>query len=247
MLEGNLFVALGCVDCIHSCVATHRISGPDHRRDRLGQGESSRANSTIRRACGKNFGVARLLCRPRDMLDSHLFGHRRGAFTGAIDTSGVIRANEGGTLFLDEIGDMSLAAQAKVLRVLQDNVVTRIGGAKQIEVDVRVLAATNKTLEAEVAEGRFREDLFYRLNVVRIPIPPLRDRREEILPFFERFLMRECARIGRPVPNLSDEAVEHLLSTRAWERATALTEVSAGRHASGGRRDHAVDAVLGHR
>ena len=149
---------------------------------------------------------------PREMLDSHLFGHRRGAFTGAIDNFlGVIRANEGGTLFLDEIGEVSLDLQVKLLRFLETGEVHPLGETKPVKVDVRVIAATNQPLEALIKEGRFREDLFYRLNVVRIPIPPLRERREEILPFFERFLMRECARIGRPVPNLSDEAVEHLL------------------------------------
>ena len=146
------------------------------------------------------------------MLDSHLFGHRRGAFTGAIDNFlGVIRANEGGTLFLDEIGEVSLDLQVKLLRFLETGEVHPLGETKPVRVNVRVIAATNQPLETLIKEGRFREDLFYRLNVVRITIPPLRERREEILPFFERFLMRECARIGRPVPNLSDEAVEHLL------------------------------------
>ena len=107
---------------------------------------------------------------PSELIESELFGHMKGSFTGAIaDRAGKFEQADGGTLFLDEIGDMSLAAQAKVLRVLQDGVVTRIGGSKPIAVDVRVLAATNKNLEAEIAEGRFREDLFYRLNVVPDP------------------------------------------------------------------------------
>ena len=161
---------------------------------------------------GKSFGVLVCSAVPREMLDSHLFGHRRGAFTGAIDSFlGVIRANEGGTLFLDEIGEVSLDLQVKLLRFLETGEVHPLGETKPVKVDVRVIAATNQPLEALIKAGRFREDLFYRLNVVRVPIPPLRERREEILPFFERFLMRECARIGRPVPNLSDEAVEHLL------------------------------------
>src|SRR3954469_22710472 len=106
---------------------------------------------------------------PSELIESELFGHMKGSFTGAIaDRPGKFEQAHGGTLFLDEVGDMSLAAQAKVLRVLQDGVVTRIGGAKPVEVDVRVLSATNKNLEAEIAEGRFREDLFYRLNVVPI-------------------------------------------------------------------------------
>src|SRR5690348_11471387 len=115
---------------------------------------------------------------PSELIESELFGHMKGSFTGAIaDHAGKFEQADGGTLFLDEVGDMSLAAQAKVLRVLQDGVVTRIGGSKPVEVDVRVLAATNKQLEAEIAEGRFREDLFYRLNVVPIHVPPLRERR----------------------------------------------------------------------
>jgi DNA-binding NtrC family response regulator len=161
---------------------------------------------------GKPFGV--LVCSgvPREMLDSHLFGHRKGAFTGAIDNFlGVIRANEGGTLFLDEIGEVSLDLQVKLLRFLESGDVHPLGEVKPVKVDVRVIAATNQPLETLIKEGRFREDLFYRLNVVRIPIPPIRDRREEILPFFERFLARECARMGRPVPDFSDETVEHLL------------------------------------
>ncbi|MBX6331649.1 MAG: sigma-54-dependent Fis family transcriptional regulator [Gemmatimonadaceae bacterium] len=118
---------------------------------------------------------------PSELIESELFGHMKGSFTGAIaDRAGKFEQAHGGTLFLDEVGDMSLSAQAKVLRVLEDGVVTRIGGAKPISVDVRVIAATNKNLEAEIAEGRFREDLYYRLNVVPVTVPPLRDRREDI-------------------------------------------------------------------
>ncbi len=118
---------------------------------------------------------------PGELIESELFGHIKGSFTGAIaDRPGKFEQADGGTLFLDEIGDMSLAAQAKVLRVLQDGVVTRIGGSKPVQVDVRVLAATNKDVKAEIEGGRFREDLFYRLNVVPIHVPPLRERREDI-------------------------------------------------------------------
>ncbi|HET6680365.1 MAG TPA: sigma-54 dependent transcriptional regulator, partial [Gemmatimonadaceae bacterium] len=118
---------------------------------------------------------------PGELIESELFGHMKGSFTGAVaDRAGKFEQADGGTLFLDEIGDMSLAAQAKVLRVLQDGEVTRIGGAKSRTVDVRVLAATNKKLDDEIAGGRFREDLFYRINVVPIAVPPLRERREDI-------------------------------------------------------------------
>ncbi len=214
MLEGNLFVAPRMRE-IHSMA---RRVGPSDLPVLI-TGETGSGKEIIAREvhdasprAGKSFGVLVCSAVPREMLDSHLFGHRKGAFTGAIDSFlGVIRANEGGTLFLDEIGEVSLDLQVKLLRFLETGEVHPLGETKPVKVDVRVIAATNQPLEALIKEGRFREDLFYRLNVVRVPIPPLRDRREEILPFFERFLMRECARIGRPVPNLSDEAVEHLL------------------------------------
>jgi two-component system nitrogen regulation response regulator NtrX len=118
---------------------------------------------------------------PSELIESELFGHMKGSFTGAFaDRAGKFEQADGGTLFLDEVGDMSLSAQAKLLRVLQEGVVTRIGGSKSIEVDVRVLAATNKDLEGEIAEARFREDLLYRLNVVPIEVPPLRERLEDV-------------------------------------------------------------------
>jgi two-component system nitrogen regulation response regulator NtrX len=118
---------------------------------------------------------------PSELIESELFGHVKGSFTGAVaDRAGKFEQADGGTLFLDEIGDMALAAQAKVLRALQEGIVTRIGGSKAIQVDVRVLAATNKKVETEIAEGRFREDLFYRLNVVPIQVPPLRERSEDV-------------------------------------------------------------------
>jgi len=118
---------------------------------------------------------------PSELIESELFGHVKGSFTGAVaDRAGKFEQADGGTLFLDEIGDMALAAQAKVLRALQEGIVTRIGGSKPIQVDVRVLAATNKKVEAEIAEGRFREDLYYRLNVVPILVPPLRERAEDV-------------------------------------------------------------------
>ncbi len=130
---------------------------------------------------------------PKELIESELFGHEKGAFTGAERfKKGKFELAHGGTLFLDEIGDMDLSAQAKVLRVLQENVVQRVGGSKPVSVNVRVLAATNKDLEEEVKEGNFREDLFYRLIVVPIQVPPLRDRREDV-PLFVDLFARECA------------------------------------------------------
>jgi len=126
---------------------------------------------------------------PSELIESELFGHMKGSFTGAVqDRAGKFEQADGGTLFLDEVGDMSLAAQAKVLRVLQDGEVTRIGGAKPRRVDVRVLAATNKRLEEEITAGRFREDLYYRLNVVPVVVPPLRERRDDIPLLIQHFL-----------------------------------------------------------
>jgi len=148
---------------------------------------------------------------PSELIESELFGHMKGSFTGAVaDRAGKFEQAHGGTLFLDEIGDMSLAAQAKVLRVLQDGVVTRIGGSKPIQVDVRVLAATNKDVESEISAGRFREDLFYRLNVVPIHVPPLRERREDI-PLLIRHFIAQLAGPGGLAPRaMSDDAVTRL-------------------------------------
>jgi two-component system nitrogen regulation response regulator NtrX len=126
---------------------------------------------------------------PAELIESELFGHIKGSFTGAVaDRPGKFEQADGGTLFLDEVGDMSLAAQAKVLRALEEGVVTRVGGSRPVRVDVRVIAATNKDLAEEIEGGRFREDLFYRLNVVPVHVPPLRERREDIPMLIEHFV-----------------------------------------------------------
>jgi two-component system nitrogen regulation response regulator NtrX len=153
---------------------------------------------------------------PSELIESELFGHIKGSFTGAVtDRAGKFEQADGGTLFLDEIGDMSLAAQAKVLRVLQDGVVTRIGSAKPVQVDVRVLAATNKVVEEEIAAGRFREDLYYRLNVVPIHVPPLRERREDIPSLIGHFLTQLTTTGGLASRAVSDDAVSRL-QHRDW-------------------------------
>ncbi len=150
---------------------------------------------------------------PGELIESELFGHMKGSFTGAIsDRAGKFEQANKGTLFLDEIGDMSLAAQAKVLRVLQDNVITRIGSAKPISVDVRVIAATNKTLENEIAAGKFREDLYYRLNVVPIHVPPIRERRDDIPLLARYFAATLSAREGIPPRTFTADALETLSS-----------------------------------
>ncbi len=148
---------------------------------------------------------------PGELIESELFGHMKGSFTGATaDRAGKFEQAHGGTLFLDEVGDMSLAAQAKVLRVLQDGVVTRIGGARPVSVDVRVLAATNKKLEEEIAAGRFREDLFYRLHVVPIHVPPLRERREDIPLLISHFCSVLTEHEGVPPRQFAPEATARL-------------------------------------
>jgi two-component system nitrogen regulation response regulator NtrX len=148
---------------------------------------------------------------PSELIESALFGHIKGSFTGAVaDRAGKFEQADGGTLFLDEIGDMSLAAQAKVLRALEQGVVTRVGGSKAIEVDVRVVAATNKDLSEEIEEGRFREDLFYRLNVVPIEVPPLRDRREDIPMLVQHFAERMARTARVATKRFAAGAVERL-------------------------------------
>jgi two-component system nitrogen regulation response regulator NtrX len=149
---------------------------------------------------------------PGELIESELFGHMKGSFTGAIaDRAGRFEQANKGTLFLDEIGDMSMAAQAKVLRVLQDNVITRIGGSKQITVDVRVLAATNKSLDQEIAAGRFREDLYYRLNVIPIHVPPLREHKEDIPELVEYFISLLSEKEGFTPRRVSESAMQRLM------------------------------------
>ncbi|MGH9218354.1 MAG: sigma-54 interaction domain-containing protein [Vicinamibacterales bacterium] len=152
---------------------------------------------------------------PKDMLDSQLFGHRRGAFTGAHEEGlGVIRAAAGGTLFLDEIGEMTADAQPKLLRFLESGEIHPLGEPKPTHVDVRIVAATNANLDQLVSERKFREDLFYRLNVLPIHIPPLRERREEVPALVEHFLERFGREMQKPLLRVTDETLEYLLLYR---------------------------------
>ena len=152
---------------------------------------------------------------PRDLVDSQLFGHRRGSFTGAqSDAPGIIRAAAGGTLFLDEIGDLAIEVQPKLLRFLESGEILPLGEAKPQLVDVRIVAATNANLDQMVADGRFREDLYYRLNVVRIPIPPLRERREEVPAMVEHFLEQFGRELDKPLLRVADETLEYLVLYR---------------------------------
>ncbi|MBR5910628.1 MAG: sigma-54-dependent Fis family transcriptional regulator [Bacteroidales bacterium] len=148
---------------------------------------------------------------PSELIESQLFGHEKGAFTSAIkQRKGDFELADGGTLFLDEIGDMSLSAQAKVLRALQENKITRVGGEKEIPVDVRILAATNKNLKAEIEKGNFREDLYHRLSVIVIQVPPLRKRKDDIPLLVESFAATIAQNMGKATPTFSPEAVEAL-------------------------------------
>jgi len=153
---------------------------------------------------------------PSELIESELFGHEKGAFTGATQMRrGKFELADGGTLFLDEVGDMNPSAQAKVLRVLQEGELERVGGHETLQVDVRVLAATNKKLAAEIAAGRFREDLYYRLNVVPIDVPPLREHKEDIPTLVEHFLRVACAANDRRRKTITEAALT-LLMQHDW-------------------------------
>lgn len=148
---------------------------------------------------------------PSELIESELFGHEKGAFTSAVkQRKGKFEQAHGGTLFLDEIGDMSASAQAKVLRALQENKITRVGGEKPIKIDVRVVAATNKDLKKEIAEGRFREDLYHRLSVILIPVPSLNERESDIPLLADHFIDSFSQSEGGPVKKLTDDAYEAL-------------------------------------
>ena len=153
---------------------------------------------------------------PSELIDSELFGHKKGSFTSAVrDHKGKFEQADGGTIFLDEIGDMSLAAQAKVLRVLQERKLTPVGGDKEITVDVRVIAATNKNLQEEIAKGNFREDLYHRLSVIVLRVPPLDERKDDIPLLINYFSERYCNKEGKPFRPFASDAVE-LLMERSW-------------------------------
>ncbi|WP_300666916.1 sigma-54 dependent transcriptional regulator [Fluviicola sp.] len=151
---------------------------------------------------------------PSELIESELFGHEKGAFTSAVkDKKGKFELASGGTLFLDEIGDMSASAQAKVLRALQENVIQRVGSERDIKIDARVVAATNKDLRQEIAEGRFREDLYHRLAVILIHVPSLNERREDIPMLAEHFLTLVCSEHGVPKKEFTDDALLELQQT----------------------------------
>jgi two-component system nitrogen regulation response regulator NtrX len=186
-------------------------------------GESGTGKELVARAihrnsprAGKAFVKVNCAAIPEELIESELFGHDKGSFTGAHrDQTGKFAQADGGTLFLDEVADMSLRAQSKVLRALQDGEIEPVGAAKSFVVDVRVIAATNKQLEEEIAQGRFREDLFFRLNVVPIRLPPLRERRQDVAALVAWFAESFCAENGLKPKTVSEDAIE-LLSRLPW-------------------------------
>ena len=183
-----------------------------------GTGKEVVAHLIHRQSARANAPMVEVNCAaiPSELIESELFGHMKGSFTGAVkDRAGKFEQADGGTLFLDEIGDMSLAAQTKVLRALQENEITRVGSDKPIKVNVRVLAATNKDLQKEIAEGNFREDLFHRLNVIPIHVPALNDRREDIPLLIEYFTGLICAEQGIAAKTFDDAAIK-ALQARNW-------------------------------
>ncbi len=195
---------------------------PSHGRVLI-RGESGTGKELIARAIHrtslrreKPFVEVNCAAIPDELIESELFGHEKGAFTGALTSRrGKFEIADGGTIFLDEVGDMSLKTQAKVLRVLQEQTFERVGGTEAIRVDVRVIAASNKDLEEETLAGRFREDLYYRLNVVPVEVPPLRERREDIALLGRHFLKGFCAEYGKRQKALSADAMELFLQ-HSW-------------------------------
>lgn len=187
------------------------------------QGESGTGKELIARAIhfnskrlGKPFIALNCAAIPKELLESELFGFEKGAFTGAIERKlGKFEQADGGTIFLDEIGDMPLDLQAKILRALQEKEVIRTGGNQSIAVDVRIVAATNQDLEDKVRRKEFREDLFYRLNVVPLFLSPLRERKDDIPPLIDYFLEKSCTEMGIPLKRYSTEVLRHL-SSHSW-------------------------------
>jgi DNA-binding NtrC family response regulator len=186
-------------------------------------GENGTGKELVARAIHQKSAVAaapfvRLNCAaiPPDLIESELFGHEKGAFTGAVvQKPGKLELADKGTVLLDEIGDMSLAAQAKLLRFLQDGELQHVGGSHTRKVEVRVVAATNKNLDEAIRQRLFRDDLYYRLSVVTVHVPPLRERREDISVLVAHFLEQACAEHGVPRKSLTDDAVA-LLAAQSW-------------------------------
>ncbi|MEW6411835.1 MAG: sigma-54 dependent transcriptional regulator [Candidatus Zixiibacteriota bacterium] len=184
------------------------------------RGESGTGKDLIAKAihhhsprCGGPFVTINCAALPESLLESELFGHRKGSFTGAIkDKDGLFKVADGGTFFLDEVGNTSVAIQVKLLRVLEEKKIIPVGDTKPIDVDVRLIAATNSDLENDVKMGRFRADLFYRLNVIPIYIPPLRERKEDVSILVKHFIEKYCHKVNMPAKIISSEAMALLIN-----------------------------------
>ena len=200
------------IDKVAQTEARVLITGPN------GTGKELVAHQLHEKSERANFPLIELNCAaiPSELIESELFGHVKGAFTSAVkDRAGKFEAADNGTIFLDEIGDMSLSAQAKVLRALQESMITRVGAEKDIKVDVRVVAATNKDLKTEIAEGRFREDLYHRLAVILIKVPPLNERRDDIPALITHFTEKIASEHGNAIKVFSAQAIK-LLQEYDW-------------------------------
>jgi two-component system nitrogen regulation response regulator NtrX len=200
------------IDKVAQTDARVLITGPN------GTGKELVAHQLHEKSERANFPLIEVNCAaiPSELIESELFGHVKGAFTSAVkDRAGKFEAADKGTIFLDEIGDMSLSAQAKVLRALQESVITRVGADKDIKVDVRVMAATNKDLKIEIAEGRFREDLYHRLAVILIKVPSLNERREDIPILISHFAEKIASEQGNALKKFSGDAIK-LLQAYDW-------------------------------
>jgi DNA-binding NtrC family response regulator len=200
------------IDKVAQTEARVLITGPN------GTGKELVAHQLHEKSQRANFPLIEVNCAaiPSELIESELFGHVKGAFTSAVkDRAGKFEAADKGTIFLDEIGDMSLSAQAKVLRALQENIITRVGADKDIKVDVRVVAATNKDLKKEIAEGRFREDLYHRLAVILINVPSLNERRDDIPLLISHFAEKIASEQGNTVKEFSPKAIK-LLQEYDW-------------------------------
>jgi DNA-binding NtrC family response regulator len=217
-------------------------------------GESGTGKEIVARTIHENsvrsrrpFIIVNCAALPPDLLESELFGHERGAFTGAINQKiGKFEAAEGGTVFLDEIGELPLALQPKLLRVLQEHAFERIGGTVSIHADVRIVAATNRSLEEDVEEKSFRADLFYRLNAFTIQLPPLRERRSDILPLAEYFLERYANRNHVVMPGLTEDAILCLQQYSYPGNVRELEHLMERASVQAGGRAITADQIQGH-
>ncbi len=201
----ELIVLVRKVATLPSTVALHGESG-------AGKELVARALHQLSNRGDKPFVAINCGGIPENLLESELFGYKRGAFTGATeDKEGLFVVANGGTVFLDEIGEMPVMLQTKLLRVLDNQTITPVGGVSEVRVDVRIISATNRDLEAMVEQGKFRSDLYYRLNVIPIPVPPLRERRDDIPMLVRHFIQKHSTKIGRPALQVSPEALDALV------------------------------------